>query len=94
MAIAYDPRQAMLRLSPTSLENGAKSPELWVIPKDGVPRSMGIIQAKGREMPVDAALAKYLKSGVTLAITMEDAASAPHKAPTSLPILTGKIVII
>lgn len=94
MVIAYDPRQGVLRLSPTSLESGAKSPELWVIPEDGVPRSMGIIRADGRELAVDGAVAKLLKSGVTLAITMEDAASAPHKAPTSPPILTGKITII
>lgn len=94
MAIAYDPSQGVLRLSPTSLESGTKSPELWVIPEDGVPRSLGIIGTKGRELAVDAAFAKFLKSGVTMAITMEDAASAPHKAPTSPPVLTGKIIII
>lgn len=94
MAIAYDPQQGVLRLSPSSLESGAKSPELWVIPEDGVPRSLGIIRADGGELAVDRTLANLLKNGVTLAITMEDAASAPHSAPTSLPILTGKIIII
>lgn len=94
MAIAYDPRQNVLRLSPAGLESGSKSPELWVIPEDGVPRSLGVIRAQGRELTVDTALAKYLRGGVTLAITMEDSASAPHKEPTSPPILTGKITII
>jgi len=94
MAIAYDPRQGTLRLSAASLETGAKSPELWVIPEDGVPRSLGIVRADGGELAVDGALARFLRNGVTLAITLEDPATAPHKAPTSLPVLTGKISII
>jgi anti-sigma-K factor RskA len=94
LAIAYDSRQGLLRLSPGSIESGARSPELWVIPDDGVPRSLGIVRTDGRAVAVDAALAKLLRSGATLAITLEDAASAPHKAPSSPPILTGKIMII
>jgi anti-sigma-K factor RskA len=94
MAIAYDPRKNLLRLSPTEMKSGSKNPELWVIPEDGIPRSLGIIPAQERELTVDTALAKYLRNGVTLAITMEDPVSAPHSAPTSLPILTGKITII
>lgn len=94
MAIAYDPAQGVLRLSPTSLANAAKSPELWVIADDGVPRSLGIIHDDGHELAVDAGLRHLLKGGVTLAITMEDAATAPHKAPSAVPILTGKITII
>ncbi len=94
MAIAYDPAKGMLRLSPTSLETAGKSPELWVIPGDGVPRSLGIIRANGRELAVDGALRRYLTGGVTLAITLEDAATAPHRAPNAPPILTGKITVL
>ena len=94
MAIAYDPRQGVLRLSQPSLASATKSPELWVIPGDGVPRSLGIVPARSGELAVDVALAKFLTSGVTLAITMEDGATAPHRAPTSAPVLTGKIIII
>lgn len=94
ITIAYDPARGILRLSPTTLETATKSPELWVIPDDGVPRSLGIIRAKGRELTVDGSLRRYLTGGVTLAITMEDAASAPHKGPSAPPILSGKITII
>ncbi|HEX7821834.1 MAG TPA: anti-sigma factor [Sphingobium sp.] len=94
MAIAYDPQKGVLRLSPTALDDARKSPELWVIPGDGVPRSLGIIRADGRELAVDPGLRPFLKGGVTLAITLEDAATAPHKAPSTTPILTGKITII
>lgn len=94
MAIAFDAQQGVLRLSTASLPTGDKSPELWVIPEDGVPRSLGIIRTAEQKLAVDPAHAKLLKSGVTLAITMEDAASAPHKVPSSQPVLSGKITEI
>lgn len=94
MAIAYDPNNGVLRLTPTSLGSAANGPELWVIPADGVPRSLGMIGPDGSELTVNEELRGFLKAGVTLAITMEDRSSAPHKAPTSQPILTGKISII
>lgn len=45
-------------------------------------------------MPVDAALHPLLAADATLAITMEDPATAPHAAPSSLPVMTGKISMI
>lgn len=94
MAISYDPQQGLLRLSAASLATGAKRPELWVIPQDGVPRSLGVIQADGGTLSVDKALRGFLQNGVTLAITLEDGATAPHKAPSSSPVLTGRMTII
>ncbi|MCE7796736.1 anti-sigma factor [Sphingobium sufflavum] len=94
MAISYDPQAGVLRLGPNSLQGGTKSPELWVIPEDGVPRSLGLIGADGGRLAVEGRLRQFLRNGVTLAITLEDPATAPHKAPTSTPILTGKISII
>lgn len=94
MAISYDPQAGVLRLGPNALQSGVKSPELWIIPEDGVPRSLGLIAAGGGKLAVEAPLRQFLRNGVTLAITLEDPATAPHKAPTSTPILTGKISII
>ncbi|MET0365718.1 MAG: anti-sigma factor [Sphingobium sp.] len=94
MAISYDPQAGVLRLGSSQLQSGAKSPELWIIPEDGVPRSLGLIGAHGGRLTVEAGLRQFLRDGVTLAITLEDPATAPHKAPTSSPILTGKISII
>ncbi|HEX7873773.1 MAG TPA: anti-sigma factor [Sphingobium sp.] len=94
MAISYDPQAGVLRLGPNGLQSGTKSPELWIIPEDGVPRSLGLIGADGGKLAVEARLRQFLRDGMTLAITLEDPATAPHKAPTSIPILTGKISII
>ncbi len=94
MAVSYDPQAGVLRLGTNRLQSGTKSPELWIIPEDGVPRSLGLIGADGGTLTVGTGLRQFLRNGVTLAITLEDPATAPHKAPTSTPILTGKISII
>ncbi|HEX7854807.1 MAG TPA: anti-sigma factor [Sphingobium sp.] len=94
MAVSYDPQAGVLRLGPNQLASGAKSPELWIIPEDSIPRSLGLIRAQGGKLSVETRLRQFLRNGVTLAITLEDPATAPHKAPTALPILTGKISII
>ncbi|MET0241537.1 MAG: anti-sigma factor [Sphingobium sp.] len=94
MAISYDPKAGMLRLGPSQLQSGAKSPELWIIPEDGVPRSLGLIGADGGTLAVETRVRQFVRHGVTLAVTLEDPATAPHRAPTSAPILTGKISII
>lgn len=94
LAVRYDPRDGLLRLISGALDSGEKSPELWVIASDGVPRSLGLITQGRDAISVDAWLRGYLKAGATLAITLEDATTAPHKAPSSAPILTGTISII
>lgn len=94
LAVSYDSRAGTLRLGRSSLATGTKSPELWVIPADGVPRSLGLIRSEGQIVPVREDLRPFLKEGSILAITLEDAATAPHTAPTATPILTGKISTI
>lgn len=94
LAIAYDPSRGTLRLSRAMLGDSHKRPELWVIPSDGKPRSLGLINDDNGTLTIDRSLQPFLAEGVTLAITLEDPATAPHPAPTSAPILTGKISII
>jgi len=94
MAISYDPQSGVLRMGTSQIASGTKAPELWVIPADGVPRSLGLINPQGGKHAVNKELRAFLQNGATLAITLENAATAPHAAPTSAPILTGKISII
>lgn len=90
LVVRYDIEAGTLHLSRTALASTGKSPELWVIPADGVPRSLGLIPSEG-EMKVRPGLDSHLRQGATLAVSLEDPASAPHDAPTSTPILMGKI---
>lgn len=95
VAARYDPATAQLKLRADNMPQGKLSPELWVIPADGKPRSLGLISATGTtRMAVSPGLRVMLEDGVTLAITMEPAQSAPHDAPSSAPVAAGKITII
>ncbi|QZH75607.1 MAG: anti-sigma factor [Erythrobacter sp.] len=64
--------------------------ELWVVPEGGAPQSLGLIPASGtfaRDL-TDAERAA-LVAGASLAVTYEDAVSAPHAAPTTDILIIG-----
>ncbi|AUW58647.1 hypothetical protein C1T17_11600 [Sphingobium sp. SCG-1] len=91
----YDAATAQLKLRADNMPQGALVPELWVIPADGKPRSLGFIATTGTtRMAVSPKMRVMLEDGVTLAITMEPAAAVPHEAPSSAPVAAGKITII
>lgn len=95
LAATYDPAGGELRIRAVRLPDSKLAPELWVIPADGVPRSLGLVAADGvTRVAVDAPHRALLKDGATLAITLEPRDGAPHKAPSSAPIAAGKISTI
>lgn len=92
VAARYDPAAARLHVRARGLPEGERSPELWVIPEGGAPRSLGLIDQEGsRTLAVDVAARPLLRPGATLAITLEDAATAPHAAPSGDIIVSGII---
>jgi anti-sigma-K factor RskA len=95
LAANYDPAGGILRIRAMRLPDSALAPELWVIPADGVPRSLGLVAASGvSRVAVSAGHQRLLQDGATLAITLEPRDGAPHKAPSSTPIAAGKISTI
>lgn len=95
LAASYDPAQAEMRIRAITLPDSRLSPELWVIPADGVPRSLGLVAATGTSrVVVPVALRAMMADGATLAITLEPTDGAPHAAPSSTPIAVGKIATI
>lgn len=91
----FDPATGRLSLRASAVKPGSLAPELWVIPADGKPRSLGLIAANtDSQLPVDAQLRAFMTEGATLAVTMEPAAGAPHAAPSSAPVASGKISLI
>jgi anti-sigma-K factor RskA len=90
-----DVRNNRLTIHAITLPESAQAPELWVIPADGVPRSLGLIEPDGTtHVALRAALTPLLVDGALLAISLEDADGAPHKVPSSTPIATGKVTAI
>lgn len=91
----FDPTRNQLVLRPSGVKVGALAPELWIIPADGKPRSLGLIPAEtDSQISVDPANRTFMVEGATLAVTMEPAGGAPHEAPSSAPIAAGKISLI
>lgn len=91
----YDPATGGLTLRPTGVKVGALAPELWVIPADGKPRSLGLISSAGdSHIVVGATNRAFMGEGATLAVTMEPVAGAPHDTPSSTPVAAGKISLI
>ncbi|MCP3728850.1 anti-sigma factor [Sphingomonas sp. MG17] len=92
LAANYDPGEGTLRIRAIDMPQSELAPELWVIPADGVPRSLGLVGASGTtRVAVPARLRALIIDGATLAITMEPVAGAPHAAPSSAPVAAGKI---
>lgn len=95
LAANYDPAGGVLRIRALRMPASALAPELWVIPDDGVPRSLGLVAAGGTsKLAVPPETRALLRDGATLAITMEPREGAPHHAPSSAPIAAGKISTI
>lgn len=69
-----------------------RSYELWVIPADGTPRSMGLAPAgRSLHLRVAGALADQLAEGSTLAVSVEPTGGSPTGQPTGPVIAAGKL---
>ena len=68
------------------------SHELWVIPADGTPRSMGLLPgAQPLHLRIDAPMAEQLAEGATLALSVEPTGGSPTGLPTGPVIAAGKL---
>lgn len=94
LAANYAPEGGDLRIRAVSLPTSDRVPELWVIPADGVPRSLGLLETGTTTVRVPASLRALIVDGATLAVSLERREGAPHDAPSTTPIATGKITRI
>ena len=90
----WDPaqRRLVLAVAGDMPEDRGKAHELWVVPGDGTPRSLGVMPA-GKAMHMDLAeqIAQLLSQGATIAISVEPPGGSPTGAPTGPVILSGKL---
>ncbi len=95
LAANLDPDSRLLRIRAVTLPASKLVPELWIIPADGVPRSLGLFNPDGTtQIVVPSTLSPLLVDGTILAVSLELAEGAPHTAPSTTPIATGKISTI
>ncbi len=97
LTATYDPAKGVLYALPgTALGIPAdRAAELWLIPADGKPRSLGLVDPGH---PTLVKIADALKPGAlpaaTLAITVEQPGGSPTGQPTTTPKWVGRLATI
>ncbi|WP_454885044.1 anti-sigma factor [Sphingomonas oryzagri] len=90
--VSVDPATGRMISAADGLDIGEHSPQLWVIPADGKPRSMGVMNAAApgwAKIPFTAS--SVMAAGVTIAVSVEPVGGSPTGQPTGPVILTGKL---
>jgi anti-sigma-K factor RskA len=91
---SWDPtgRQLILAIPGDMPADSVHSNELWVIPSDGKPRSLGTMpNGKQMHMRLANALAQLLTQGATIAISVEPRGGSPTGAPTGPVVASGAL---
>lgn len=91
----WDPAARQLIVTPamTPEVDPSKAMELWVIPADGTPRSMGVMPAEGpMRGTIEPAMSRLLEAGATLAISIEQSGGSPTGAPQGPVVASGKMI--
>jgi anti-sigma-K factor RskA len=95
LTASYEAESGRMIVTPVSLDTGELYPELWIIPADGTPHSLGIVASdKATSMTVPLEARQYMGSGGTLAITPEPQTGGPGGKPSGQVIASGKITTI
>ncbi|HEX9946898.1 MAG TPA: anti-sigma factor [Allosphingosinicella sp.] len=95
LVATYDPASGILLVAPAAGVSAVPghAHELWLIPADGKPRPMGLLEPGApRRMPIPPALLAEMKAQVTLALSVEPAGGSPSGLPTGPIVASGKLV--
>ena len=93
MSAAWKPSEKRLMVMPGDMPTEpGRSHELWIIPADGKPHSLGLISGDGpHRMAVDEAMAPMFAEAATLAVSVEPEGGSPGDAPTGPVIASGAL---
>jgi anti-sigma-K factor RskA len=96
LSVAYDPQRASMLVTPGRLEGTAgHAHQLWIIPPDGAPVSLGMVRPGAPlRMTVPAQLTQHFRTRATLAISVEPAGGSPTGQPTGPVIASGALTTI
>jgi anti-sigma-K factor RskA len=92
VSVSFDRASGRFVAATDAFRPGRRSAELWVIPADQVPRSLGLLfepDTDRRLTPGEAS--HHLVPGVTLAISLEPLGGSKSGKPTGPVVLTGKV---
>ncbi|HEX8381337.1 MAG TPA: anti-sigma factor [Allosphingosinicella sp.] len=95
LVATYDPGSRMLLVAPAAgvAAVPGHAHELWLIPADGKPRPMGLLEPGApRRVVIPAAMLGEVKAQATLALSVEPAGGSPSGQPTGPIVAAGKLV--
>jgi len=85
-------RRLMVAAAGATPAGPGHSHELWVIPADGTPRSLGIMpDDPTKRMAIAEPMAPQIREGATLAVSLEPQGGSPTGLPTGPVIASGKL---
>lgn len=94
LVASWDPgsRNLVVAAAAELAADPAHAHELWVIPADGKPRSLGTMPATARmHARLEPAMASQLQQGATLALSVEPPGGSPTGSPTGPVVASGKL---
>jgi anti-sigma-K factor RskA len=95
--VAYDPARATLYATPAgdfSIPR-ARAAELWLIPADGKPRPVGLVDpSKAASMPMPAPFKALAREKAVLALSIEPPGGSPTGSPTGPVVATGPLLAV
>jgi anti-sigma-K factor RskA len=97
LVATYDPASRMLLVAPAAgvAAVPGHAHELWLIPADGKPRPMGLLEPGApRRMAIPPAILGEMKAEVTLALSVEPSGGSPSGLPTGPIVAAGKLVTV
>lgn len=93
LVASWDPahRRLMVAAASDLLADRGHIHELWMIPADGKPRSLGTMPGPKMRVELPTPMASQFREGVTLALSVEPIGGSPTGAPTGPVIASGKL---
>lgn len=93
MSAAWEPSDKSLMVTPGNMPPAAgHSHELWIIPADGTPRSLGLVSGDGpHRVAVEEAMAPMFAEAATLAVSVEPEGGSPGPGPSGPVIASGAL---
>ena len=91
---AYDPERKAIMVASLAppMDDPGHTHQLWLIPADGRPRSLGVIGAGvSKAMPISEPMAQMTVEGVSLAVTVEPLGGSRLDRPTGPMAAVGKL---
>ncbi|MDF1608283.1 anti-sigma factor [Hoeflea sp. YIM 152468] len=92
LVAALDPASGAFTITPAAFSpDDGKSLELWLVPGEGVPVSLGLVPKDGGRLVLDRDLLSQISDGALLAVSIEPLGGSPTGAATGPVVLSGAL---